>query len=528
MMPPTLDTEITASESSDEELSLNFETLFASFSCDEKTRLTIASSAPDKKVALTALDQFIIEPSTAKAIILWSKLSGLTIEPVSIIALLNRQLAELDELISEQVNAIMHHPSFQQMESRWLGLWHLVDESSQAKNIKIKLLDVSWRDLCRDLERASDFENTRLFHLIYNQEFGTAGGEPYSVLIGDYAVAHKPTAKTPNDDVFSLQVLSHIAASAFAPLICSAAPELFGINSFEEFNPQIEFRSIFSHPEYLRWNSLREQEDSRFIALTLPSVLMRSPLNNNFSAWGKFRFQEICEHSTAEKYLWGNSCFAFATVLIREFIEVGWFSHIRGVPRDYAGGGLVTSYAAPHYSVDSSATWPKSVTPTVLTDSMERQLSELGFITLSQGYNSEYAAFTNCPSIQKPQNYGSKSANANARISSMLQHILCGSRFAQYVKVIIREKIGSFTSAEDCQRTLQKWFDQYTSGRDDLGWEMLARKPLRKARVQVLETPGQLGAYQCIIHLKNHYTVDHLVAELRLSTSISKNAIGQG
>lgn len=473
------------------------------------------------------IQHFIEATSDRDALELWAKLCGINKKTCPLMNLLTQQIADIDELINEQINVIMHHKRFQEMESRWLGLWHLVEESSHAKNIKIKLLDVSWRDLCRDVERASDFEHTRLFHLVYNQEFGMAGGEPYTVLIGDYAVAHKPTKNTPHDDVYTLQMMSHIAAASFAPFICSAAPELFGIDNFEDLNPQIEFRQVFAHPEYIRWNSLRAQEDSRFIALTMPSVLMRQPLNTQFSAWGSFRFQEHCEGNTNQKYLWGNSSFAFATILIREFADIGWFSHIRGVPRDHEGGGLLTSFSAPHHTIDSTPTRTKSVTPAILTDSMERQLCELGFATLAQGYNSPYAAFTNCPSIQQPHNYGNKSANANARISSMLQHILCGSRFAQYVKVIIREKIGSFSSAEDCQRTLQKWFDQYTSGRDDMGWEMLARKPLRRARVQVIETPGQMEVYQCVIYLKNHYTVDHLVAELKLSTSINKNAVGQ-
>ena len=511
MIPSSQDTNAVDKPVINNESIINYDHLFASSNASTSV----------------SIEHFIDESSDRGALEIWTKLCGLTSTTYSLADLLTEQIAELDELINEQINAILHHKRFQEMESRWLGLWHLVDESSHAKNIKIKLLDVSWRDLCRDIERASDFEHTRLFHLIYNQEFGMAGGEPYTVLIGDYAVAHKPTKNTPHDDVYTLQIMSHIAAAAFAPFICSAAPELFGIDNFEDLNPQIEFRQVFSHPEYIRWNSLRAQEDSRFIALTMPSVLMRQPLNTHFSAWGNFRFQEYCQGNNNQKYLWGNSSFAFATILIREFADVGWFSHIRGVPRDHAGGGLLTSFAAPHYTTDSSPTRTKSVTPAILTDSMERQLSELGFITLSQGYNSPFAAFTNCPSIQQPHNYGNKSANANARISSMLQHILCGSRFAQYVKVIIREKVGSFSSAEDCQRTLQKWFDQYTSGRDDMGWEMLARKPLRRARVQVMETPGQMEAYQCVIYLKNHYTVDHLVAELKLSTSISKSVVGQ-
>lgn len=502
----------------------NTQTADVEFSVDYANAFKVDA---DQRLAVPPkIAAFLDAPDDAEAFKAWLTLCDVQQTHLSAKDLITVQIAEIDELVCEQINAILHNERFQRLEARWLGLWHLVDESAHSKNIKIKVLDISWRELCRDTERASDFENTRLFNLVYNQEFGTAGGEPYSVLIGDYEVTHRPTKRSPHDDVHTLQVVSQVAAAAFAPFICAASPELFGVDRYDEIHPHINFEEVFSHPEYIRWNSLREQEDSRFLAITLPSVLMRHPINQRFSAYGSFRFQEYCQSHNSDLYLWGNSAFAFVTVLIREFSEVGWFSHIRGVPRDHKGGGLLTSFVAPPYSVDSTPSRHLSVTPCILTDSMERQLTDLGLITLSQGYGSIFAAFTNCPSLQKPHNYGNKSANANARISSMMQHILCASRFAQYVKIIIREKIGSFTSAEDCQRKLQKWFDKYTSGRDDLGWDMLARRPLRRARVHIIETPGQLEAYQCVIYLKNHYTVDHLVAELKLSTSISKQAVG--
>lgn len=480
------------------------------------------------------LEHFLAEDDPIKALASWAIFTQLPITARNIDTLsdwINRQISDIDDLICEQINEIIHTPRFQEMEARWLGLWRLIDESSHAKNIKVKLLDLSWRELTRDIERSPDFDQSQLFNLVYNEEFGKPGGEPYSILLGDYFVAHQPNARSRYDDIFTLQSVAHTSAAAFAPFICGAAPELFGLNSFEELTPNIDLGRIFSHPEYQRWNAFREQEDTRFIAVTLPQVIMREPHNMRFSA-GKtgcksFRFREDCQGKDASKYLWGNACFALGTVLMREFSDVGWFAHVRGVSRDHLGGGLVTRFRAPYSQLDTSLSKAHIVTPAVVTDNMERQLAELGLMSLCQGYDSPYAAFNSCPSLQKPRVYPSKSATANARISAMLQQILCGSRFAQYVKVIIRAKVGSFTNAMDCQRALQSWFDKYTTGREDLSWEMMARYPLRKAQVIVNETPGHSEAYQCVIYLKSHYTVDHLVSELKLATTIAKTNIGQ-
>lgn len=482
------------------------------------------------KEQLSDLDRFLLEDDDCKALAQWILLSDLPITARNIDDLnlwLTRQIAELDARICDQVNTIIHHPRFQEMEARWLGLWRLIDESSHAKNIKVKLLDISWKELSRDVERSPDYDQSQLFNLVYNEEFGKPGGEPYGVLLGDYYIAHQPNKRNRCDDIFTLQSVAHTAAAAFAPFICSAAPELFGLDSFEELNPNIDFGRIFAHPDYQRWNGFREQEDTRFIALTMPQVLMREPHNMHFSAHDTFRFREECSGKDASQYLWGNACFAFGTVLMREFQEVGWFAHVRGASRDHLSGGLVTRFSAPYSQLDTSFAKPHIVTPSIITDNMERQLSELGLMALCQGYDSAYAVFNSCPSLQRPRNYGSKSANANARISAMVQQILCGSRFAQYVKVIIRSKIGSFTSAAECQRTLQSWFDKYTTGREDLSWDMMARYPLRKARVIVSETAGHSEVYQCVIYLKSHYTVDHLVSELKLATTIAKSNVGQ-
>lgn len=438
-----------------------------------------------------------------------------------------KQIAMIDELINEQINAVLHDSRFQKLESSWRGLWFLVDALTNTENTKIRLLDVSWKELSRDMERAPDFDQSGLFHLVYNQEFGTPGGEPFSILLGDYYVAHQPFEGHRYDDVFTLQGISRTAAAAFCPFVCSAAPQLFGLDSYDSLGLPINFDEVFRSKEYIRWRSLREHEDSRFLALTLPQVLLREPYEPSTRSYLGLNFREQVTAKDSSRFLWGNACFALGTVLIREFSEVGWFSHIRGVPRDHYGGGLVTQFPSLKFRTDPGSGAVKMFTSVVITDQVERQLSDIGLISLCHSYQTPYAAFNNCPSLQISRNYGSKSANANARISAMMQQILCGSRFAQYIKVIVRDKVGSYISADACERYLQNWLDDYSTGRDDLSWEMMARYPLREARVRVDEEPGKPGHYSSIVHLKTHYSVDHLVSELKLTTSLNQLDTGK-
>ena len=473
---------------------------------------------------VTNLNQFLAEESTETSLQYWIDEfipASIQRSQTEICFALNRAIAELDDLIEDQVNQILHHPLFQQLEASWRGLWMLVDEADGSQNIKIKMLDISWSEVVKDISRALEFDQSNLFQKIYNEEFGTPGGEPYGVLIGDYDINHKITAKHPHDDLAALEGMAQIAAAAFSPFIASVSSDFFGLDDYAGLGQPININNIFVQTEYTRWRALRDKPDSRFVGLTLPRVLMRRPYVNEPGSYKGIHFQERVASKGNEKYLWGNACYAFASILIREFANVGWFGHIRGVPRNYLSGGLITKLPADEFATDGEGIAFKPVTDVIITDSVEKILSEHGFIPLCQCYSAPYAAFYNNQSIQQAADYGSNDARINARLSAMLQHVFCGSRIAHYIKIIVRDKIGSFLSAGECENYLRDWLYSYTTGREDLEWEDQARYPLREADVNVKEHPARPGEYLCVIHLKPHYQLDHMVSELELVTELA-------
>ena len=470
------------------------------------------------------LNQFLVEENTENALQYWidefipPKIKR---TPDNILHALTRAIAEIDELIDTQLNEIIHHPKLQKLEASWRGLWYIVDEADGTQNIKIKMLDISWPEVVKDIGRALEFDQSQLFHKIYNEEYGTPGGEPYGVVIGDYEVSHKVTQNHPHDDIVTLDGLAQIAAAAFSPFITSASSELFGLDEFDELGLPINLNNIFKQPEYVRWRALREKPDSRFLGITVPRILIRRPYVNWPASYKGIHFHETSSHKDHSNYLWANACYAFATILIREFANVGWFGHIRGVPRNYRAGGLVTSIPVDEFTTDAPGIAFKPITDVIITDSVEKELSELGFIPLCQCYNAPYAAFYNNQSIQQPKEYGSNDARINAKLSAMLQHVFCGSRIAHYIKIMVRDKIGSFISASECEDYLRDWLFSYTTGREDYDWEDQARYPLRAADVSVKEHPMRPGDYVCVIHLKPHYQLDHMVSELELVTELA-------
>ncbi len=474
---------------------------------------------------VTTLNQFLTTDSSAKALVYWlteftstKKLKKAT----DIISVIQNSIAAIDHLINDQLNIIIHNPKFQKLESSWRGLKYLTEQTNEAKNIKIRLLDISWAELVKDMARAIEFDQSQLFQKVYSEEYGTPGGEPYGALIGDYEISHRVSERHPHDDISTLERLAEVAAAAFTPFIASASSELFGLDDFSGLGLPLNLETIFNHKEYIKWRAFRENVDSRFIGLTLPRMIMRKPYRTTPGSYKGLFFYEKNTSKNSDNFLWGNACYAFAGILLREFNNIGWFGHIRGVPRNHVGGGLVTNLNTNYFETDTDELIHRPIAEVIITDTLERELSDLGFMPFCQCYNMPFAAFYSNQSVQKPPHYANRDANVNAKLSAMLQHILCASRIAHYIKVIIRDKVGSFMSAEDCETYLGKWIYKYTTGREDMDWEEQARFPLREALVKVKEHPNKMGEYLCSIHLRPHYQLDQMISELELVTELTQ------
>jgi len=476
---------------------------------------------------ITSSQQFLDEKDTIKALAYWLTEHTSTRhlkQADDIIDAINRSIANIDHMINDQLNVIIHQPQFQKLEASWRGLWYLAEKADGTKNIKIKILSITWAEVARDMSRALEFDQSQLFQKVYSDEYGTPGGEPYGVLIGDYEISHKLSARHKQDDMATLNGVAQVAAAAFAPFIAAASPELFGLDDFSVLGHPLNLDNIFSQQEYIKWNSLRSRSDSQFIGLTMPHILMRQPYRKTPGSYKGIFFHEQVSSRGRENYCWGNAAYAFAAIMIREFASVGWFGHIRGVPRNQEGGGLLTDLYCDTFETDADDIAIKPITDVIITDIKERELSDLGLIPLCQCYDTPFAAFYGNQSVRKPARQSNQTAEINARLSGMLQHVLCGARVAHYIKVMIRDKVGSFTTAEDCEDFLRDWLFEYTTGQEDLAWEEQARYPLREAAVKVREHPEKPGSYLCVIHLRPHYQLDNMTSELELVTELAQTA----
>jgi type VI secretion system ImpC/EvpB family protein len=434
---------------------------------------------------------------------------------------LNQEIARLDALLTAQVNAILHHPAFQRLEASWRGLHYLVSQVPEGENIKVRVLDVSWKQLARDFGRALEFDQSQLFRKVYGEEYDTPGGEPFGVLLGDYAVRHRPDIDHPVDDLAVLKGVAGVAAAAFAPFVAAADPALLDLTDFAELELPLNLPRTFDHPDYIAWNAFRESEDARFVGLTLPRVLLRAPYRDDGTRADGFRFREDAAGPDRSGFLWGNAAYAFGAVLARAFAESGWFAAIRGPGRGGEGGGLAPGLPAHSFGLDRPGVAPQGPTDATITDAQEKELGELGFIPLCVCQDAGAAAFYGNQSVQKPARFDEAAATANARLSAMLQYLLCASRFAHYVKVISRDKLGSFAGPAECEDYLRRWLMNYTTANDDAGPELKARHPLREARVQVREHPGKPGSYLCVAHLRPHFQLDQLSAGVKLVTELA-------
>lgn len=427
---------------------------------------------------------------------------------------INARIAEIDRLVSAQLNEIMHAEAFQKLEGSWRGLNHLVMNSETGTMLKIRVFNCSKKDLLKDLERAAEFDQSALFKKVYEEEFGTFGGQPFGAMIGDYEFSNHP------QDMALLEKISGVAAAANAPFIAAASPQLFGWDSYQDLTEVRDLAKIFDRTEFAKWRSFRESEDSRYVGLTLPRTLARLPYGKETVPTETFNFQEDVTGRDHSRYLWSNAAYSFGTRLTESFAMYQWCAAIRGVE----GGGLVQGLPTHTFQTDEGDVALKCPTEISITDRREKEFSDLGFIPLVHCKNTDYAAFFGAQSAQKAKKYDQDAANANARLSTQLQYIMAVSRFAHYIKAMMRDKIGSFMSRSECEHFLNQWILQYVVTNDDVGQEVKASRPLKEARIEVMEIPGKPGAYKAVAFMRPHFQLDELTVSLRLVAELPASA----
>ncbi len=427
---------------------------------------------------------------------------------------INARLAEIDRLISAQLNEVMHNEEFQKLEGSWRGLHHLVKNTLTGPQLKIRVMSATKKELLKDFERALEFDQSALFKKVYEDEYGTFGGAPYGALIGDYEFGNHP------QDLALLESLSQVASAAHAPFLSAASSEMFGWDTFGEMTEVRDISKIFDRVEYAKWRSFRDSEDSRYVGLTLPHVLGRVPYGAATKPTETFNFEEDVDGTDHKKYLWSNAAYAMATRLTEAFSMHNWCVAIRGVE----GGGLVDGLPTHTFETDEGEVAMKCPTEVAITDRREKEFSDNGFIPLVHCKGTDYAAFFATQSCQKAKKYDTDAANANARLSTQLQYIFATSRFAHYLKSMVRDKIGSFMSRQEAQIFLNRWISKYVLENDVAPAAQKAKYPLREARVDVTEVPGKPGVYRAVAFLRPHFQLDELSVSLRLVAELPKQA----
>jgi type VI secretion system protein ImpC len=420
---------------------------------------------------------------------------------------LNARIAQLDEILSRQMDAVLHHPEFQKLEASWRGLNKLVKGTETGENLKIRVLNCSKKDLLRDFQSASEFTESALWKAVYEYEFGLYGGDPFGCLVGDFEFGKGP------QDVGLLQQISQVAAASHAPFISAAGPEMFGMESFTQMPDPRDIAKIFdkNNPENTKWISFRDSEDSRYVSLVLPHVLRRLPYGKDTVECEAFDYSEDVSEEH-EDYLWGNAAYDYAERINMAFAKYHWCVAIRGPE----GGGLVEDLPIHTFKTREGDIGSKCPTEVLIPDTREKELSDLGFIGLLNCKNTDYAAFFGGNSVQRPKKYDTKDATANAKLSSQIPYLFATSRIAHYLKAICRDKIGSFMSRKECEDFLNRWLVQYVLNDDSAGQDAKAQRPLREARVDVAEDKARPGCYKAIAYLRPHFQLDELGVSLRL------------
>lgn len=426
-------------------------------------------------------------------------------------ATLSDRIADIDAMLSSQISEILHNAEFQKLEASWRGLYNMVKDSEPDQALKIRILDATKEDIMKDAEMASNFDETGLFKLIYEQEYGTFGGAPYGMLVGDYYFGKGV------EDLDCLKAISQVAAAAHAPFVAAAGCELFGLETFDDLHKPKSLERMFASPEYGRWNQFRELEDSKYVVLTMPKTIMREAYGGPEGIPVKeFRFEEEIDQTKSEQYLWGNAAFHLSQLAINSYREYGWFSNIRGVEN----GGMVRGLPA-HFITDEEGNKVSKVPVEVcITDRREKELDDLGLLPLVYKRGTDSAVFFGSKTVHHVPEYDNDLANANAQLAVQLPYLMAVSRFAHYLKVIMRDKVGGFTSRTEVEGYLNNWVKGYVVESDVAPQGIRGMYPLREAKVEVVDVPGKPGAYRAVMSLRPHFYLNELTVSLRLVTQL--------
>lgn len=425
-------------------------------------------------------------------------------------------IADIDAKLSSQIDEILHNPAFQELEGAWRALHFLVMNTETSAQLKLRVMNVSKHDLLADLENAVEFDQSALFKKIYEEEYGTFGGHPYSCLIGGYEFTRHP------QDILLLEKISNVAAAAHAPFIAAAHPRMFDMNSFAHLGEPRDLAKIFESTEMIKWRSFRETEDSRYVALVLPRVLMRLPYGPDTLPVDGLNYVETIDGSDNSQFCWGNAAFVYGQRIGNAFALYKWPASIRGVE----GGGLVEGLPAYTFKTTDGDVALKCPTEIAITDRREKELNDMGFLALCHSKGTDYAAFFGGQTTQKPKVYNTDLANSNAALSARLPYLLAASRFAHYIKAIMRDKVGAFLTKDNVALYLNNWIASYVLLNDTASQDLKARYPLREARVDVFDIPGKPGAYKATIFLRPHFQLEELTASIRLVATLPPPVAG--
>jgi len=441
-------------------------------------------------------------------------------------AALDRDIADIDAALSEQLDAVLHAQRFLNLEGRWRGLAWLISGIEPGRRIKVRLLPIAWVELCRDLERALEFDQSVTFRRIYEDEFGMPGGEPYGLMVIDRAVRHRAAPGATTDDVGALMQLSAVAAAAFMPVVLSLDPRALEVDEFSDLEGVRDVTAPLRGPEHVRWRGLAGRADMRFVAVTLPRLLARRPWADEPGRLDGFRYSEHAP--TADTRVWMSAGYAFAACAVRAFLDNNWPADVRGVEIDRIGGGLITNLAAEPFASGPPRAWPRQAVEYQFSFRQEQALVEVGLLPVGVLPFGPELVFGASRSMQAPANYSGASAaaaEANARLSAQINSMLCAARFAHLLKVMGRDMVGAFRTADEIERQLNSWLQGYVNTNINSTTDSRARFPLLEGNVQVRERLEKPGVFGCTIHLRPHYQLDDIATAFHLVTELAAPSV---